>query len=735
MGALQSKDPHTRAMMTRLRQMDQDGHGAVDPRRVKSLVSQCMDRMTTANDRALCEQAAQALGAMAEETDGAVATGALLKNRHVGMFLRVLASNPQEVLEACPGTVGLRLAQVRAKAAALLQQKSEHVVLRGYFRVWQALGASRFNRTAPTVLHIRGQVPSHSPSIPHGTSPQALPLSPNDTDFNIGSFVGSDVVMMEPIAPPPLTDEVARPRPTSVVPVEKMSNGDGHAAAGDTDPAAVLLLEPDADFIEKALEEMEQPCLMGRLTMSEWTCTNSPAPGPNRLSDPRSQQLASEHPNSRPVSAFSPHASPPICARASEEAPPALPQMLMLDDSTAEHVTPAVRSRSRSQASHGYHRTPVDARSCSQVSTNFLITNPAESGPTHPRNAEEATYIARRRAAGYRAQHPMPAEKALAASTVITPRKYRETKASRLRRMRKEGMMPAASVRSNVRASGGRRSGNTSTATKFSVARAAALDASAAHDTRQLHSWLEEDSRRARQGVARKGASPEKSSGTFAAAVASANRSPPNARDRRAPQWMRKLDQPSVNTFTHSLYGKARPRMVAARGGTHRRVPAKRAGRASGSTGASSLDRTFGRRGAAGGRSVTKSPAGTPGTVLLSHASHAATSVQELYGNAAAGMHNTSMLTGVSNDVAARRRSPPRAPSVAPTEVTHYTNRSFRCGSPARSMSLIGMPKCVSMRGPQKQKSPSPSFGRPFTPSEISLRGSIVTDSFVLRGV
>ena len=197
MGGQNSKSPEGRALLTRFRQMDTDGEGDVDIRRMKALLQQ-MKNLHGIDDTEL-EKADEWFARCLESDDQAKkATTFILKNSHIKKTIESTGMSTTDLQLSCPGTTRKRYhrleqSAIRVMQRAVLAEQKYEMLFRYYNRL---------------------KIPSYGTMIRRGSS--RYHISTNSLNGNGEVAAGSDIIMMEcPIAPQPIKD-IACPRPSSV---------------------------------------------------------------------------------------------------------------------------------------------------------------------------------------------------------------------------------------------------------------------------------------------------------------------------------------------------------------------------------------------------------------------------------------------------------------------------------------------------------------------------------------
>ncbi|KAJ9455636.1 hypothetical protein DIPPA_07476 [Diplonema papillatum] len=123
MGGSASKTPQARALQSRLRQLDADGDGEIELRRLKALVAQAggIEGVDGRLAREVGDWIAQLL---AEDETAAVRTAHVMRTSIATALVESAGTTTADLLESCPGTCKLRLARMRRIALLLLLKGS-----------------------------------------------------------------------------------------------------------------------------------------------------------------------------------------------------------------------------------------------------------------------------------------------------------------------------------------------------------------------------------------------------------------------------------------------------------------------------------------------------------------------------------------------------------------------------------------------------------------------------------
>eukprot|EP01061_Rhynchopus_euleeides_P026414 TRINITY_DN4316_c0_g2_i3.p1 TRINITY_DN4316_c0_g2~~TRINITY_DN4316_c0_g2_i3.p1 ORF type:complete len:736 (+),score=219.63 TRINITY_DN4316_c0_g2_i3:173-2209(+) len=157
MGAQASKSPQARALLSRFRQLDSDGDGKVELRRALALLRQCRD--IEGMEVAECERAEAATRIQLDEGVLHLPTSALVKSECVRTMLLTAGTDLSELLMSCPGTSRLRFSRMLETISNILVEKQQHMLLRRYY-------AKLDPRKRPTVSRMVSPARQQEPGSP-----------------------------------------------------------------------------------------------------------------------------------------------------------------------------------------------------------------------------------------------------------------------------------------------------------------------------------------------------------------------------------------------------------------------------------------------------------------------------------------------------------------------------------------------------------------------------------------
>ena len=182
--------------------MDVDGEGKVELRRVLALIRQCRDVEGMVEGE--CAAAEAYARTLIDEGTLHVATATLVKAPSVRTMLSSGGSDISELLTSCPATARIRYTRLQSLACTVLSSKSHLTLLHRYYR------HLLFNKR-PTISKDVSPASQYDPPSPD------MRLSDSPKHHNQSVFrQESDVVLMDVPNPPKPLSKVERPRPGSV---------------------------------------------------------------------------------------------------------------------------------------------------------------------------------------------------------------------------------------------------------------------------------------------------------------------------------------------------------------------------------------------------------------------------------------------------------------------------------------------------------------------------------------
>eukprot|EP01064_Diplonema_japonicum_P006684 TRINITY_DN14527_c0_g3_i1.p1 TRINITY_DN14527_c0_g3~~TRINITY_DN14527_c0_g3_i1.p1 ORF type:complete len:446 (+),score=62.72 TRINITY_DN14527_c0_g3_i1:73-1410(+) len=133
MGAGGSRTAQERAFQTRLRQLDGEGSGKVEVRRIKALLVQCRE-IEGVNVEKVDASIRWCTLEMTKGSNVGGKTAEILKKPEISDFLQSAGLAVKDLITTCPGTLCLRVARLREESCKIVSNKSEQTLARRYFR-------------------------------------------------------------------------------------------------------------------------------------------------------------------------------------------------------------------------------------------------------------------------------------------------------------------------------------------------------------------------------------------------------------------------------------------------------------------------------------------------------------------------------------------------------------------------------------------------------------------------